>query len=461
MSTNTKVNPKEVHSILDKHILTDGLDMVLDLEKSEGVYLYDSRGEKRYLDFFTFFASNPLGMNHPRLSNDEFIRKIGKAAVNKPSNSDVYTEAMAEFVDNFDRIGIPDYMPYAFFISGGALAVENALKVAFDWKVQKNFEKGYRQEKGHKVLHLEKAFHGRSGYTLSLTNTLPNKTKYFPKFDWPRIVNPVMKFPATDEHVRQAVDLEGKAIAQAERYFEMYKDEIACIILEPIQGEGGDNHFRLEFHQALRDLADKHEALLIYDEVQTGVGLTGKFWAHEHYVKPDILAFGKKAQVCGILSNDRVDDIETNCFHVSSRINSTWGGNLVDMVRFGRILEVIEEEKLVENAAEVGSYLQDKLSELAEEFEHFSNPRGKGLFCAIDLPNGHARDAVKKQCIENQLMILACGERTIRFRPPLNVKKEHVDEAISIMQKSYKEAAGKCPALTSNSYTLPNGNSGS
>lgn len=459
MSIKTKVNPKEVHNILDKHILTDGLDMVLDLEKSQGIYLYDAKGEKRYLDFFTFFASNPLGMNHPRLANDEFIHKIGKAAINKPSNSDVYTEAMAEFVDNFDRIGIPDYMPYAFFISGGALAVENALKVAFDWKVQKNFEKGYRHEKGHKVLHLEKAFHGRSGYTLSLTNTLPNKTKYFPKFDWPRIVNPVMKFPATDEHIREAVELEGKAIAQAERYFEMYKDDIACIILEPIQGEGGDNHFRLEFHQALRDLADKHEALLIYDEVQTGVGLTGKFWAHEHYVKPDILAFGKKAQVCGILSNDRVDDIETNCFHVSSRINSTWGGNLVDMVRFGRILELIEEENLVKNASEVGSYLQKKLNELADEFEHFSNPRGKGLFCAIDLPNGHARDAVRKQCIENQLMILACGEKTIRFRPPLNVKKEHVDEAITIMQKSYKEAAGKCPALTSNSYTLPNGNS--
>jgi len=458
MSINTKVNPKQVHNILDKHILTDGMDMVLDLEKSEGVYLYDSKSGKRYLDFFTFFASNPLGMNHPRLANDEFIHKIGKAAVNKPSNSDIYTEAMAEFVDNFDRVGIPDYMPYAFFISGGALAVENALKVAFDWKVQKNFEKGYRQEKGHKVLHLEKAFHGRSGYTLSLTNTLPNKTKYFPKFDWPRIVNPVMKFPANDEHIREAVEMEGKAIAQAERYFEMYKDDIACIILEPIQGEGGDNHFRLEFHQALRDLADKHEALLIHDEVQTGVGLTGKFWAHEHYVKPDILAFGKKAQVCGILSNERVDDIETNCFHVSSRINSTWGGNLVDMVRFGRILEVIEEEKLVENAAEVGSYLQEKLNGLAGEFEHFSNPRGKGLFCAIDLPNGHARDAVKNQCIENQLMILSCGEKTIRFRPPLNVKKEHVDEAIGIMQKSYKEAAGKCPALKTSAQALTNGN---
>jgi len=447
MSTNSQVDPQQVHEVLNKHLLTDGYDIVLDLEKSDTAYLYDAKSGERYLDFFTFFASNPLGMNHPKLANDEFIRKIGKAAVNKPSNSDVYTEELAEFVENFDRIGIPDYLPHTFFISGGALAVENALKVAFDWKVQKNFEKGYRKEKGHKVLHFDQAFHGRSGYTLSLTNTRPNKTKYFTKFDWPRVLNPAMTYPETPEHINEVEKLERKAIAQAERYFEMYKDEIACIIIEPIQGEGGDNHFRLEFHQALRELADKHEALLIYDEVQTGVGLTGKFWAHEHYVKPDIMAFGKKMQVCGILAGKRVDEVESNCFHVSSRINSTWGGNLVDMVRSSRILEIIEEENLVENAATVGGYLQDKINDLAEKFEHVTNPRGKGLFCAIDFPNTHSRDQVVKECLNNNLMILGCGTQSIRFRPPLTVKKEHVDEGLDIIEHSIKSAMDKCPAL--------------
>src|SRR5699024_2249939 len=349
MSDIDQIEPAQVHDILGKHILTDGYDIVLDLEKSQGCYLYDAKNDERYLDFFTFYASNPLGMNHPKLANKDFRNKIGDAAINKPSNSDVYTEEMAEFVKTFDRVGIPDYLPYSFFISGGALAVENALKVAFDWKVQKNFEKGYRQEKGHKVLHFEQAFHGRSGYTMSLTNTDPNKVKYFPKFDWPRVISPAMTYPATEEHIEQTEAKEDQAIAQAERYFEMYKDDISCIVIEPIQGEGGDRHFRKQFHQALRDLADQHDALLIYDEVQTGIGLTGKFWAHEHYVKPDILAFGKKAQVCGILASERVDEVENNCFHVSSRINSTWGGNLVDMVRSARILEVIEEEDLVDN----------------------------------------------------------------------------------------------------------------
>lgn len=443
MSIDLMISPDNVRSILGKHILTDGYDFVLDLEKSKGAYLVDARSGKQYLDFFTFFASNPLGMNHPKIADDAgFMQKLARVAVNKPSNSDVYTEEMAHFMEVFDRVGIPDYLPYTFFIAGGALAVENAMKVAFDWKVQKNFQKGYRKEKGHKVLHFEKAFHGRSGYTLSVTNTVPDKVKYFPKFDWPRVISPAMTFPETTEHIKAAAKQEQLAIAQAERFFKIYKDDIACILIEPIQGEGGDRHFRLEFHQALRELADKHEALLIYDEVQTGIGMTGKFWAHEHFVKPDILAFGKKAQVCGILAGKRVDEVETNCFHVSSRINSTWGGNLVDMVRFGRILEIIEEENLIENAAKTGQYLLERLTELSRQYDEFTNARGKGLFCAIDLPDGAIRDAIIKKCFNNGLFILSCGTNTIRFRPPLNITAEQLDEGLDILLQSFAEVTG-------------------
>ncbi|TVQ67481.1 MAG: L-lysine 6-transaminase [Balneolaceae bacterium] len=441
--------PSDVHSTLKKHILADGLDMVLDLKKSKGLYLHDSSKNIDYLDFFTFFASNPLGMNHDRLAGDpEFVQKLGYAAINKPSNSDVYTQEMADFVETFSRVGIPGYLPYAFFVAGGAVAVANALKVAFDWKVQKNFRKGYRTEKGHKILHLDKAFHGRTGYTLSMTNTEEGKIRYFPKFDWPRIHNPAIRFPVNDETLQKVILEEEQAITQARQYFETHKDDIAAIVLEPIQGEGGDNHFRPEFHQALRDLSYEFDALFIYDEVQTGVGLTGKFWAHEYYVEPDILAFGKKAQVCGLLAGKRVDEIETNCFHVSSRINSTWGGNLVDMVRFQRILEVIEEDLLVENAAITGEYLLSELQKMADEHEYISNPRGKGLFCAIDLPNTHSRNAVLKECMNNRLMILGCGTHSIRFRPPLTTEKSHIDEGLHILKNSYKTALEKCPVAS-------------
>jgi L-lysine 6-transaminase len=276
---------------------------------------------------------------------------------------------------------------------------------------------------------------------------VPNKTKYFPKFDWPRIHNPAIQFPLNDENTQKVALEEEQAIAQARQYFETYKDDIACIILEPIQGEGGDNHFRKEFHQALKDLTMEFDALFIYDEVQTGVGLTGKFWAHEYYVEPDIIAFGKKAQVCGILAGKKVDEIETNCFNVSSRINSTWGGNLVDMVRFQRILEVIEEDDLLVNVNRVGDYLQSKLKVLADEEEFISNPRGLGLFCAIDLPNAHARDELRKECIKNHLMILGCGTKSIRFRPPLTTQIEHIDEGLEILKRSYKTTIEKCPMV--------------
>lgn len=440
MTQKSLITPEAVHSTLGKHILADGFDMVLDLKKSQGPYLHDAKEDRSYLDFFTYFASNPLGMNHPKMmGNAEFRERIGFVAMHNPSNSDVYTTEMAEFVETFSRVGIPSYMPHAFFVAGGALAVENALKVAFDWKVQKNFHKGYRHEKGHKVLHLEQAFHGRSGYTMSLTNTEANKVALFPKFDWPRIVNPKMHFPMDQKNTDMVIAMEQKAIAQAERHFEVHKDDIAAIIIEPIQGEGGDNHFRPEFHQALRDLADKHEALLIHDEVQTGIGLTGKFWAHEHYVKPDILAFGKKAQVCGILAGTRIDDLETNVFRVSSRINSTWGGNLVDMVRFARYLEIIEEDKLVENAQRTGGYLLEKIHELVEEFDGISGARGRGLMCAFDFADLGKRHAFLKAAHKNGMLMLPCGTHAVRFRPPLIVQKEHVDEGIGIARKSLKE----------------------
>lgn len=432
------IAPDEVNQSLSKHILADGFDLTYDIEKSDGVYIYDSKHKRKLLDFFTCFASVPLGYNHPKMLGDEgFKKNLLQAAMANPSNSDVYTQQYAEFVDTFSRIGIPSYLPHAFFIAGGGLAVENAIKVAMDWKVQKNFSKGYQQEKGFKVLHFEKAFHGRTGYTLSLTNTLPDKTKWYAKFDWPRVSTPVVRFPLSGDNLQLAQDSEEESIAQVKKAFEDHKDDICAIIIEPIQSEGGDNHLREEFLIQLKSLADEHDAFLIYDEVQTGVGLTGKFWCHQHYseqAQPDILAFGKKMQVCGILVGNKVDEIERNVFNVSSRINSTWGGNLVDMVRSSQILQIIEEDRLCENASRVGAYLQDGLLKIADQFDQISNVRGKGLMCAFDFPKKEMRDAFIKKGIEKNVMFLGCGNNTIRFRPALCMETHHIDEGLSIME---------------------------
>lgn len=437
------ITPDQVHKTLSKHILADGYDLTFDMEKSQGVHIYDSKYQRSLLDFFTCFASVPLGYNHPKMIHDDgFKKSLMMAALTNPSNSDIYTTEYAKFVDTFSRVGIPSYLPHAFFIAGGALAIENALKVAMDYKVQKNFQKGYTKEHGFKVLHFEKAFHGRSGYTLSLTNTLPDKTKWFAKFDWPRVSIPAMKFPLNNASLEEVKGKEEASLAQIRQAFIDNKDDICAIIIEPIQSEGGDNHVRQEFLEQLRIIADENDCLLIYDEVQTGVGLSGKFWAHEHFgekARPDIVAFGKKMQVCGILVGNKIDEIETNVFRVPSRINSTWGGNLVDMVRSTRILEIIEEDNLLDNAAKVGAYLQNQVAKIAEQNDKISNVRGRGLIAAFDFPSKEMRDQFVSKGMDKHVMFLGCGEKTIRFRPALIIEEKHIDTGLEVMEKILKE----------------------
>ena len=434
LSLASAVAPDEVREVLSRSILADGLDLVLDVERSAGSYLVDARTGERYLDMFTFFASSALGMNHPALAGDPALRaELAAAAVNKPSNSDVYSVPMARFVDTFRRVLGDPALPHLFFVDGGALAVENALKVAFDWKSRHNESRGIDPALGTKVLHLQGAFHGRSGYTMSLTNTDPNKVARFPKFDWPRIDAPFIRSGLDDEAMDE---LEAESLRQARAAFEANPHDIACFIAEPIQGEGGDRHFRGEFFAAMRALCDEYDALLIFDEVQTGCGMTGTTWAYQQLgVRPDVVAFGKKTQVCGVMAGGRVDDVADNVFATSSRINSTWGGNLTDMVRSRRILETIEAEGLVEQAAELGRHLLERLRDLAVEFpELVLDPRGRGLMCAFGMPTAAQRDALIEKLWDRRVIMLASGPDSVRFRPALTASRAEIDAAVDAVR---------------------------
>ena len=432
------IDSKNVRATLGKHILADGYEPVMDMEKSHGSWLVDERDGSEFLDMFSMFASGAVGYNHPDIQAGK--DRLAAAALYKPTLSDIYNVQYAEFVEAFSSTAIPEYLPHAFFIEGGALGVENALKVAFDWKVRKNMENG-KGEKGGKIIHFKQAFHGRTGYTLSLTNTSdPRKTMYFPKFDWPRIDIPKLSFPITDIILQDVEKNEKIAIDQIKAAIANNQDDIAALIIEPIQGEGGDNHFRDEFFGALRQLCDENEMLFILDEVQTGIGITGKWWAHQHFsVKPDIISFGKKTQVCGLLAGKRVEEVDNNVFSESSRINSTFGGNLADMVRFHIILEIIEKENLIENAKNMGDILKKELQFLAEEFPAYvTNPRGLGLFAAFDLPSPTERDKVIGSLLENKLLMLPSGDNAIRFRPHLNVTQEDLTTALEIIKSTIK-----------------------
>ena len=395
----------EIIDRLSKYILTDGFHIVVNTAKSRGSWIVDVEG-KKYLDCYSQFASQPLGWNDASLGDARHW--ICSVAMHKLANSDMYCKEYATFVEKFAEI-TPDFEHY-FFIDGGALGVENALKAAFDWKLKKTGITA-SNPKHLDVVHFSNAFHGRTGYTLSLTNTEPVKIDGFPKFDWTRV---------NTENYR---DMEKS----------MHKNNVAAIIVEPIQGEGGDIRLPRDFFVHLRKMADKYEAMLIFDEVQTGMGLTGKMWAYEHFgIIPDMMCFGKKTQVCGFCATDRIDEVENNVFQTSGRINSTWGGNIVDMVRFCHIIDSIKSNGLVDNAGLVGEYLLSKLSEI----EHLSNVRGKGLMIAFDLKSEEERDLTVSKLSENML-VLKCGKNSVRLRPPLTfsiddakVAFKHIKEAV-------------------------------
>jgi len=427
------ITPDRVHETLRRHLLVDGFDLVLDTHASRGSWLVDARDGRRHLDLFSFFASAPLGMNHPALADDPAFRaELAQVALNKPSSSDIYTTQLAEFVETFARVLGDPALPHLFLVEGGALAVENALKTAFDWKRRHNAAHGRPEELGTTVLHLRQAFHGRSGYTLSLTNTDPRKTALFPTFDWPRIDVPAIHFPLDVEAVAAA---EQRALTQARAAFAALPHDIACFIAEPIQGEGGDNHMRAEFLQAMQRLTHENDALFVLDEVQTGCGMTGSAWAYQQLgLQPDVVAFGKKLQVCGIMAGGRVDEVPDNVFRVSSRLNSTWGGNLTDMVRSRRYLEVIEADGLIERAALLGKRLLDDLGAVPG----IDNVRGRGLFVAFDLPTAAERDETVARLHRDGVLILPGGERSIRLRPALTIGEDELELAVAAIRKAVR-----------------------
>jgi L-lysine 6-transaminase len=432
--------PGEVLPELKKHILVDGFEMVVDVTRSRGSRFYDASRDRTFIDLYGFYASMPVGFNPPAFERPEVRRDLLEAALVKVANSDVYTRQYARFVRTFVRVVGIAGLDRLFFIEGGALAVENALKAAMDWKVQKNLAAG-RGEIGTEILHFRNAFHGRTGYTLSLTNTDPNKVRYFARFDWPRVSAPALDFSVDEpERSRRAASAEKAAELEILAALEARPHRICAILIEPIQGEGGDCHFRGEWLRTLRRICDEHELLLIFDEVQCGMGVTGRNWACQHFdVLPDILAFGKKAQACGIMaSSRRMDEVPDNVFRRSSRINSTWGGNLTDMVRSTHFLRIMESDRLVENARVCGDRFLARLGHLAAEEPKLSAVRGRGLMLAFSLPDTDTRNRFWKACWECGLLVIRCGERSIRLRPVLDIGPELIDESISLMREALR-----------------------
>ncbi len=426
----------DVLHTIEQHVLLDGFKIVIDLEKSRGPYIYNAASNSRLIDLYGFFGSLPVGYNHPYFEQEDVKRDLLRASEIKIANSDVYSEGYARFIETFSRVAGMKPLERYLFIEGGALAIENTLKAAMDWKVRKNMAAG-RGERGTDILHFRRAFHGRSGYTMSLTNTDPRKTDLFAKFDWPRVSNPAIDF-SLPENEREAdvIAREKKSEEEIRSAIAKRGTDICAIIIEPIQGEGGDNHFRGEWLKKLREICDENEILLIFDEIQTGFGTTGRTWCCEYFgIVPDLMAFGKKAQACGVMAGPRIDEVKDNAFRLPSRLNSTWGGNFTDMVRSTHFMHIIESERLVENARVMGERIVKSLHAIAAEFPIMTAVRGRGLFIAFDLPDPKTRDEFWKGLFDGGVLALKSGEQAIRFRPALDINAEAIDEAMDLLRK--------------------------
>jgi len=420
-------------SSLKKISLADSFPIIWDIQKSFGSTLIDSDNGQQYLDFHGGFGSNPIGWNHPKLL-EHFKNNISdELIINKPANGDFYTAEYIDFINTFKNNVIPKDYPHLFLIDGGALAVENALKVAMDWKYQKNMDLGIKND-NLEILHFEKAFHGRSGYTMSLTNTEPHKVKYFSKFEWPRL-----QAPNSNTSQGQQMLEDNRCLSQIHKTIEEKGKDIAAMIIEPIQCEGGDRFFSEYFLQTLQKMCNHNNILFIIDEVQTGFYTTGKKWCFQHYdLNPDLVVFGKKTQQCGIFGNSSINSIPNHCFNTSGRINSTWGGNLVDMIRSKAIINIIEDDKLEQNAHDRGKQWLNSMNNL--NLPEIENIRGKGLIMSFDCKNTEERDKLLNILKDDEnLLALGCGTKTVRFRPNLAVTEEDIENCVARTSNSIKK----------------------
>jgi len=427
---------------LQKHVLADGERVIVDLERSRGSILVDAETSQELVDFHGFIASLPLGYNHPSVVEDEaYQTKLHQASQYRVAIPDIYHSYYADFVEVFASTLPIEFQSHLFFIDGGSVAVENALKTAMDYKIRRNFDRDIHG-KGYQVLHLRNAFHGRTGYCLSVTNTNdPRKYAHFAKFDWPRVDVPALYFDRAGTAHRDAIGEEQALQAMRSALSQTRVHDICAILLETIQGEGGDRHLSGEFLQEVYGLSREFDCLVIFDEVQCGFGTTGKWWAFEHQpIAPDLVAFGKKTQVCGIAATQHIDTVN-NTFTTPSRISSTWGGQLVDMVRCEKIIQVIRAEHLLPQIAQQGAYILAQLREFGQQTGLVANVRGRGAFIGFDVVDTPTRDRVRELSKQAGCLFLTCGEVSLRFRPALTIQIWEIDRGLGILFKVLRQTA--------------------
>lgn len=393
----TKISTKELS---DKYVMNTYNRLPIAIEKGEGVYLFDEEG-KKYLDFVAGIAVNCLGYNHPK-----FVQAVTKQAelLNHCSNL-YYIRQQAEVAELlaentcFDKV---------FFCNSGAEAVESALKLC------KKF--GNTKKEGcNEIISMKNSFHGRTLGAVTATG----QDKYQKGFQ-PLLPNILHAEYNNIESVKKLIN-----------------ENTCAILVEPIQGEGGLIPAKVEFLQELRQICNDKNILLIFDEVQTGIGRSGKLFAYQHYgVEPDILCtakgLGNGLPIGAMMAKADVAENFSPGDHAS-----TFGGNPMVSACAKVVLKEIIENNLLKNVEETGLYLKEQLNQLKKQYCFIKEVRGLGLMLGIELTIP-VKDIIAK-CQQNGLLLIGAGANVIRFVPPLIITRAKVDEATSILKKTLVE----------------------
>ncbi|KAH6885202.1 4-aminobutyrate aminotransferas-like protein [Thelonectria olida] len=433
---------------LDNVFDTRSLNMLVDYPKCNGNYVVDGDGNT-LLDVFAQIASIPVGYNNPELAKVASSPAMVNAIINRPALGNFPSADWAEILETGILRAAPKGLDQVFTATTGSDANETAYKAAFIWRrTQERGGKDFSAEEidsamvnqapgapNYSILSFSRGFHGRLFGSLSTTHSKPIHKLDIPAFDWPTAPFPQLRYPL-DQFAAENRAEEERCLAEFERIVSTFHNPVVAAVVEPIQSEGGDNHASLYFFQGLRRITKKHNVLLIIDEVQTGVGATGKFWAHEHWnldSPPDMVTFSKKAQAAGFYYTDKSLRPDK-----PYRQFNTWMGDPARALLFRGIYNEIERHGLVEQAARVGKYLYGKLDALTQRYPNeIRNLRGKdrGTFLAWDSPR---RDEIVRSAKAKGVNIGGSGESTIRLRPMLVFKEHHADILVDTLETIFK-----------------------
>ena len=397
----------------------------MDYERSIGNYAADADGNY-ILDLYCSIASLPVGYNHPDMVYNSLDPALYKYVAQRPALGVLPDQSWPDLIRTSLMPIAPSGLTEVFLTCGcGTSAVENAVKSAI-----------HHYSLSHpgsspQVLSFGKAFHGRSLGALSLTRSKPIHKVGIPAFEWPVVDFPTVKYPYL-QWERENGKEEERAIRDVEKTLKA--GNVAAVIVEPIMGEGGDLQASPNFYLGVQTLCKAYGAAFIVDEVQTGVGTTGLFWAHQHWgprADPDYVVFAKKMQVSGYFTKKEFRPDQAGV------VSNTWMGDPLRLSMFNTVRRIIHSQRLVKNAEFVGKYLRTQLEEFGKK-GLLTNARGTGMFLAFDMPSPAEALKLTQAMLRLGVNLAPCGERSVRLRPSLVFQTKHADVFLSLLGHALK-----------------------